>query len=172
MSTPADLYLGVDGGGTGCRCRLETAAGEVLGSGIAGPASLRLGLEASLASVMQAARGAIAEAGLAEADFARVRASICLAGIGRKGIREDLAAWNSPFAQTVFESDGLAACLGAHDGEDGGIVIIGALLQIGSGNWLVVILASLSVLIATINIVGGFLVTRRMLAMFQNSLAV
>ena len=50
-----------------------------------------------------------------------------------------------------------------------GIVILGALLQIGSGNWLVVLLAALSVLIATINIVGGFLVTRRMLAMFQKS---
>ena len=50
-----------------------------------------------------------------------------------------------------------------------GIVILGALLQIGSGNWLVVALAALSVLIATINIVGGFLVTRRMLAMFQKS---
>ncbi|MCM2475091.1 Re/Si-specific NAD(P)(+) transhydrogenase subunit alpha [Rhizobium sp. CG5] len=50
-----------------------------------------------------------------------------------------------------------------------GIVILGALLQVGSSNWLVVILASLSVLIATINIVGGFLVTRRMLAMFQKS---
>ena len=50
-----------------------------------------------------------------------------------------------------------------------GIVILGALLQVGSGNWLVVILAALSVLIATINIVGGFLVTRRMLAMFQKS---
>jgi len=31
------------------------------------------------------------------------------------------------------------------------------------------ILASISVLIATINIVGGFLVTKRMLAMFQKS---
>ncbi|MCY1381201.1 NAD(P) transhydrogenase subunit alpha [compost metagenome] len=50
-----------------------------------------------------------------------------------------------------------------------GIVVLGALLQIGSGNWLVVLLAALSVLIATINIVGGFLVTRRMLAMFQKS---
>ncbi|MCW5709097.1 Re/Si-specific NAD(P)(+) transhydrogenase subunit alpha [Shinella sp.] len=50
-----------------------------------------------------------------------------------------------------------------------GIVILGALLQVGSGNGLVVILAALSVLIATINIVGGFLVTRRMLAMFQKS---
>ncbi|MCA0420318.1 MAG: N-acetylglucosamine kinase, partial [Proteobacteria bacterium] len=125
MSAPADLYLGVDGGGTGCRCRLETAQGEVLGSGIAGPASLRLGLDTSLAAVMLAARGAIAEAGLTEADFARIHAGICLAGIGRKGMQEALAAWKTPFAETVFESDGLAACLGAHAGEDGGIVIIG-----------------------------------------------
>lgn len=50
-----------------------------------------------------------------------------------------------------------------------GIVILGALLQIGSASWLVTILAAVSVLIATINIVGGFLVTRRMLAMFQKS---
>ncbi|MBD3895928.1 Re/Si-specific NAD(P)(+) transhydrogenase subunit alpha [Halomonas sp. ML-15] len=50
-----------------------------------------------------------------------------------------------------------------------GIIILGAVLQIGSGNWVVVVLAAISVLIATINIVGGFLVTRRMLAMFQKS---
>lgn len=50
-----------------------------------------------------------------------------------------------------------------------GIVILGALLQIGSGNWLVVVLAAASVLVATVNIVGGFMVTRRMLAMFQKS---
>jgi len=50
-----------------------------------------------------------------------------------------------------------------------GIVILGALLQVGSGNWLVLLLAAVSILIASINIVGGFLVTRRMLAMFQKS---
>jgi NAD(P) transhydrogenase subunit alpha len=50
-----------------------------------------------------------------------------------------------------------------------GIIILGALLQVGSGSWLVVTLASISILIASINIVGGFLVTRRMLAMFQKS---
>jgi NAD(P) transhydrogenase subunit alpha len=49
------------------------------------------------------------------------------------------------------------------------IIILGALLQIGSGNWLVVVLAALSVLMAGVNIFGGFLVTRRMLAMFQKS---
>ena len=50
-----------------------------------------------------------------------------------------------------------------------GIIIIGALLQIGDENLVVEILATISILIATINIVGGFMVTRRMLAMFQKS---
>ncbi|MFK7751715.1 MAG: Re/Si-specific NAD(P)(+) transhydrogenase subunit alpha, partial [Sedimentitalea sp.] len=50
-----------------------------------------------------------------------------------------------------------------------GIVILGCLLQIGSGSGLVVVLSFVGVLIASINIVGGFLVTRRMLAMFQKS---
>jgi NAD(P) transhydrogenase subunit alpha len=49
------------------------------------------------------------------------------------------------------------------------IIILGALLQIGSGNYLVVLLAALSVLMAGVNIFGGFQVTRRMLAMFQKS---
>ncbi len=49
------------------------------------------------------------------------------------------------------------------------IIILGALMQIGSGNWLVIVLAALSVLMAGVNIFGGFLVTRRMLAMFQKS---
>jgi NAD(P) transhydrogenase subunit alpha len=49
------------------------------------------------------------------------------------------------------------------------IIILGALMQIGSGSWLVLLLAALSVFMAGINIFGGFLVTRRMLAMFQKS---
>jgi NAD(P) transhydrogenase subunit alpha len=50
-----------------------------------------------------------------------------------------------------------------------GIIILGALLQIGSGGFIITVLASISVLIAMINIVGGFMVTRRMLQMFQKS---
>ena len=50
-----------------------------------------------------------------------------------------------------------------------GIIILGALLQIGSSGFIITILASISVLIAMINIVGGFMVTRRMLQMFQKS---
>jgi len=49
------------------------------------------------------------------------------------------------------------------------IIILGALMQVGSGQWLVVVLAALSIFMAGINIFGGFMVTRRMLAMFQKS---
>jgi NAD(P) transhydrogenase subunit alpha len=48
-----------------------------------------------------------------------------------------------------------------------GIIIVGALLQIGQDNILIQILAGIAVLIATINIVGGFVVTKRMLKMFR-----
>ena len=49
------------------------------------------------------------------------------------------------------------------------IIILGALMQIGSGSFLVILLAALAVFMTGINIFGGFLVTRRMLAMFQKS---
>ena len=49
------------------------------------------------------------------------------------------------------------------------IVILGALIQIGSSSLLITLLAALGVLMCAVNIFGGFLVTRRMLAMFQKS---
>ncbi|ANO34720.1 Re/Si-specific NAD(P)(+) transhydrogenase subunit alpha [Vibrio breoganii] len=48
-----------------------------------------------------------------------------------------------------------------------GIIIVGALLQIGQGNGVVTFLAFIAVLIASINIFGGFTVTKRMLEMFR-----
>ena len=49
------------------------------------------------------------------------------------------------------------------------IVILGALIQVGSSSVLITILAGLGIIMASVNIFGGFLVTRRMLAMFQKS---
>jgi NAD(P) transhydrogenase subunit alpha len=47
------------------------------------------------------------------------------------------------------------------------IIIIGALLQISSGEGWIMWLAAITVLITSINIFGGFAVTRRMLEMFR-----
>ncbi len=49
------------------------------------------------------------------------------------------------------------------------IIIVGALLQIGSTSILITLMAALALLMAAVNIFGGFMVTRRMLAMFQKS---
>lgn len=47
-----------------------------------------------------------------------------------------------------------------------GIIVVGALVQIGQGNFFVSLLAFFAILIACINIFGGFYVTQRMLKMF------
>ncbi|RUW68896.1 MULTISPECIES: N-acetylglucosamine kinase [unclassified Mesorhizobium] len=119
------FFLGVDGGGTGCRARIEDEAGNVLGQGLSGPATTRLGIELAWASVSRAFGAAIDEAGFGPAEIARIRAGIGLAGIGRKGALEALKAIAHPFASIAFVSDGVGACLGAHSGQDGAIVIAG-----------------------------------------------
>ncbi|SDA60847.1 N-acetylglucosamine kinase [Mesorhizobium qingshengii] len=126
MSSSADHYfLGVDGGGTGCRARIEDANGTILGQGLSGPATTRLGIDAAWASIAKAFGTAIEEAGFGPAQSARIRAGIGLAGIGRKGALEALRAIAHPFASIDFVSDGVGACLGAHSGLDGAIVIAG-----------------------------------------------
>ena len=50
-----------------------------------------------------------------------------------------------------------------------GIIVVGALLQIGHGDVIVTTLAAVAILLASINVFGGFAVTRRMLAMFSRS---
>ena len=48
-----------------------------------------------------------------------------------------------------------------------GVIVVGALLQLNSGENAVTVLAAIAVLLASINVFGGFAVTRRMLGMFQ-----
>jgi NAD(P) transhydrogenase alpha subunit len=48
-----------------------------------------------------------------------------------------------------------------------GIIVVGALLQIGSDDSVVTVLAAIAILVASVNIFGGFAVTRRMLGMFS-----
>jgi NAD(P) transhydrogenase subunit alpha len=50
-----------------------------------------------------------------------------------------------------------------------GIIVVGALLQIGQGDLAITVLSFSAILLASINVFGGFAVTRRMLAMFSRS---
>jgi glucosamine kinase len=126
------LFLGVDGGGTGCRARLADWAGTVLGKGVAGPANVRVSLEESIRSVREAAGQCLAEAGASFAD--RVVACLALAGASEpREAAAALAASRGLFHRVVVTTDAHAACVGAHAGADGGIIIIGT----GSIGWAV-----------------------------------
>jgi glucosamine kinase len=124
------LFLGVDGGGTGCRARLVDWAGTVLGEGMAGPANIRVNLEESIRSVLAAAGQCLAQAGATFSD----PIVACLALAGASEPREAagaLAACKGRFRHVVVTTDAHAACVGAHAGRDGSIVIVGT----GSIGW-------------------------------------
>jgi len=119
------LFAGVDGGGTGCRARIQDAEGRLLGTGIAGPAALRVGIDRSLAEVVKACRAALEEAGLGAEVLGSVHAAVGLAGVGRKGALEELMQRPHPFRSVAYVHDATIACIGAHGARDGGIVIVG-----------------------------------------------
>src|SRR6476661_8311015 len=89
-SPAGPLFVGVDGGGKGCRARIEDANGNLLGNGIAGPAALRIGVDRALAEVEKACRAAAEDAGLKADALGSMHAAVGLAGVGRKGALEEL----------------------------------------------------------------------------------
>ena len=121
----APLFVGVDGGGTGCRARIEDANGCLLGTGIAGPATLRLGVDRAFAEVGKACCVAAEDAGLGAGALSSMEAAVGLAGIGRKGLLEEIERRPHPFRSVVYAHDATIACIGAHSARDGGIVIVG-----------------------------------------------
>lgn len=125
MGTKGTTYLGIDGGGTRCRARIENENGTALGEASSGPATTRIGIDKAWRSIMEATEAAATQAGLSREDFGQMHAGIGLAGIGRRGAKAALSKIAHPFASVDFISDGLAACLGAHSGADGAIVVAG-----------------------------------------------
>ena len=118
-------YLGIDAGGTKCSARLTDKSGAIIGTGLSGPANMRLGVDTVFNSIMACSTQAIAQAGLDETSTKKIRAGMGIAGIGRKGAQEELTAKGFPFAKTSIDSDANIANLGAHSGGDGGTVTIG-----------------------------------------------
>jgi glucosamine kinase len=119
------LLLGIDGGGTKCRARLVAPSGAKLGEAVAGPANIRLGMEQSLAAVLQATWQSLDQAGLSSRDLRRVTACLALAGASEPAVLAAAQAQRYPFGRTIITTDAQAACVGAHGGQDGGIIIVG-----------------------------------------------
>src|SRR4051794_5494659 len=133
MHEQRTLFLAVDGGGTRCRARLCDATGRRLSEAETGPANIRLSQADALESVARATRSVLARAQLAPNDLGRITACLALAGATEPG--EVAAAAQQPhaFARIIITSDAHAACVGAHSGRDGGVIIAGT----GSIGWAV-----------------------------------
>lgn len=125
------LFLAVDGGGTRCRARLAAANGRILGEGLAGPANIRLALEESFTAIGEATRQCLTTAGFNPEAASRVVACLALAGATEPVNLAAAKRHPLPFHKTAIVPDVQAACVGAHRGADGGVVVIGT----GSIGW-------------------------------------
>jgi glucosamine kinase len=117
------FYLGVDGGGTGCRAAVADADGVVLGRGAAAAANVFTDPEGARANVVAAAEAALAAAGRpVTAD--ELIAALGLAGLNVGDAAERLAA-ALPFARARVVTDAHAAARGALGTADGVAAAIG-----------------------------------------------
>jgi glucosamine kinase len=119
------LLLGIDGGGSRCRARLCTLSGAKLGEGTGGPANIRFGVDQSFASVLQATSRCMSQAELSPRDFGRIVACLALAGASEPKDLDAVRRHKHPYRKAVFVTDAQAACVGAHGGANGGIIVIG-----------------------------------------------
>lgn len=127
----AKYLVGFDAGGTHCRARLTDMSGKLLGEGVSGAATTRMGASAAHSSIETCWRLAFQHAGLPERAGAQTLACIGIAGFNRKSVIAEMEAMGFPFLSARFVSDAEIANTGAHNGRDGAIVIIGT----GSIGW-------------------------------------
>ena len=125
MTYATDVYLGIDGGGTKCKARLEDAQGNLLAEAIAGPANAARNLTGSVKAVLEASEKAIAKANIKGLTLNQIHAGIGLAGINIPQVKQAFLKQFLPFASWHITTDLHIACLGAHLGQDGAIVIVG-----------------------------------------------
>ncbi len=119
------LYLGIDGGGSKCRVVLLDANDQILGEGLGGPANPLRGMKVATDSILNATQQALAVAGLTFNDMSRLIAGAGLAGVNMPQYYQLFSEWQHPFAELHLTSDLHTACIGAHRGQDGAVIIIG-----------------------------------------------
>lgn len=113
------VYLGLDGGGSGCRARAEDGSGRIIGEGHAGPANVTSDLYGAAQAILLAA-----DAALCGHDPQDVVACLGLAG----AVHPDIIARMErrlPFGRIRIVTDGAIAIKGALGDDDGILAAIG-----------------------------------------------
>ncbi|TXH95358.1 MAG: ATPase [Pseudorhodobacter sp.] len=118
------LFLGIDGGGTGCRAALADASGQILARAEAGPANIFSNRELALQNILAVAQDALVRATGSTDRLPALRAGLGLAGANASGASDWLAA-HLPFAATRIETDAMTTTKGALGRNDGIVAALG-----------------------------------------------
>lgn len=115
------FFLGIDGGGTGCRAALADADGRIIGQGQGGPANINTDVEGAAVNILTATAQALEGTG---ADPRDLIATLGLAG-GTMTAATDRLALLLPFARMQIVNDAVTATRGALGAQDGILAAIG-----------------------------------------------
>jgi glucosamine kinase len=121
-----DIFVGIDGGGTKTKVRVEDQAGRLLGQAVGGPSNIRHSVDAAWQSIHYALEEALKPSGLSLQDKNyRYHAAMGLAGCEVAEAREEFLRCSHDFVTVELVSDAHIACVGAHGAKEGAIIIIG-----------------------------------------------
>jgi glucosamine kinase len=123
--TGAPLYLGVDGGATRCRARLRDADGKTLAEASGAAANIHVDFAAAVAVLRAVVAEVMGKSGLAGADRTRIAVGFGLAGIEDASDAARVVEAFPGLRLVRAANDAVTACIGAHAGADGGLVIAG-----------------------------------------------
>jgi glucosamine kinase len=120
------FYVGVDGGATKTAVRVEDANGKLLGQVIGGPANIRISVDQAWLSINEALHRILHPVGVSFTHGGyQFHAGIGLAGYEIAEARDSFEKYTHGFNKLVLTSDAHIACLGAHNNNDGAIIIAG-----------------------------------------------
>lgn len=115
------FFLGIDGGGTGCRAALADADGLIIGQGQGGPANINTDVEGAAVNILAATAQALEGTG---ADPRDLIATLGLAG-GTITAAIDRLVLLLPFARIQIVNDAVTAARGALGAQDGILAAMG-----------------------------------------------
>nr|WP_010393271.1 BadF/BadG/BcrA/BcrD ATPase family protein [Paracoccus sp. TRP] len=115
-------FLGIDGGGTGCRAAIADGSGRIIGEGASGPANISTDVKTACANILAAARAALEQAGRGHVD--ELTAVLGLAGANVTAAALSLQSM-LPFRRTRIVTDAVTAATGALGADDGIVAAMG-----------------------------------------------
>lgn len=119
-------YLGVDGGASKCTVQLEDESGTILGRATSGPANIRISVPDAWKSIQAALQQALHNATITLNNTnCQIHAGIGIAGCEIQDAFNEFLQYPHNFTTIAVTNDAHTACLGAHGGKDGALIIAG-----------------------------------------------